>query len=155
VNKSEDEKLRDRQLLELLNELRIALPGVQLLFGFLLTVPFSQRFGETTIFQRNVYYVTLVSTAVSTICLIAPSAVHRLRFHQSERAYVIESANKLLIAGLSFLGLAIIGALLLITDFLYDGPRVVIYVGAVALLLVVLWFVRPLYRHVRGLSSGP
>jgi hypothetical protein len=151
---AEDEK-RDRQLLELLNELRVALPGVQILFGFLLTVPFTQRFGETTSFQRNVFYITLVSATVSTICFIAPSAVHRLRFHQHERAYVIESANKLLIAGLCFLGLAILSAVLLITDFLYDGPRVVVYVGALALLLVFLWFVRPLYRAVRGLSSGP
>jgi hypothetical protein len=152
---SEEDEKRDRQLLELLNELRVALPGVQILFGFLLTVPFTQRFGETTSFQRNVFYITLVSATVSTICFIAPSAVHRLRFHQHERAYVIESANKLLIAGLCFLGLAILSAVLLITDFLYDGPRVVLYVGALALLLVFLWFVRPLYRAVRGLSSGP
>jgi Flp pilus assembly protein TadB len=151
-----DEKdKRDRQLLELLNELRVALPGVQLLFGFLLTVPFSQRFSETTAFQRSVYYVTLISAACSTICFIAPSAVHRLRFHQHERTYVIESANKLTIAGLVFLAVALICAVLLITDFLYSGPRVVLYVGAVALLLIVLWFVRPLYRAVRGLSSGP
>jgi cobalamin synthase len=152
---SDEEEVRDRQLIELLNELRVALPGVQLLFGFLLTVPFSQRFGDTTAFQRNVFYFTLVSAACSTICFIAPSAVHRLRFHQRERAYVIESANKLMIAGLCFLALAIVSAVLLITDVLYDGPRVAIYVGAIALLLVVLWFVRPLYRHLRGLSSGP
>jgi cobalamin synthase len=150
-----EEDKRDRQMIELLNELRVALPGVQLLFGFLLTVPFSQRFADTTSFQRNVFYVTLISAACSTICFIAPSAVHRLRFHQNERAYVIESANKLLIAGLAFLAVAIICAVLLITDVLYDGPRVVVYVGAVALLLVFLWFVRPLYRHSRGLSSGP
>jgi len=152
--KDEQEK-RDRQMIELLNELRVALPGVQLLFGFLLTVPFSQRFGDTTSFQRNVFYVTLVSAACSTICFIAPSAVHRLRFHQNERAYVIESANKLLIAGLAFLAMAIICAVLLITDVLYSGPRVVIYVGAIALMLVFLWFIRPLYRHARGMSSGP
>jgi hypothetical protein len=142
-------------MIELLNELRVALPGVQLLFGFLLTVPFSQRFADTTSFQRNVFYVTLISAACSTICFIAPSAVHRLRFHQNERAYVIESANKLLIAGLAFLAAAIICAVLLITDVLYSGPRVVVYVGALALLLVFLWFIRPLYRHARGLSSGP
>jgi Flp pilus assembly protein TadB len=151
----EEEDKRDRQMIELLNELRVALPGVQLLFGFLLTVPFSQRFADTTSFQRNVFYVTLVSAACSTICFIAPSAVHRLRFHQNERAYVIESANKLLIAGLAFLAVAIICAVLLITDVLYSGPRVVVYVGALALLLVFLWFIRPLYRHARGLSSGP
>jgi hypothetical protein len=154
VTKDETEK-RDRQMIELLNELRVALPGVQLLFGFLLTVPFTQRWGDTSPFQRNVFYVTLISAACSTICFIAPSAVHRLRFHQSERAYVIESANKLMIAGLAFLAVALVCAVLLITDVLYDGPRVVLYVAAIALLLVVLWFVRPLYRHVRGLSSGP
>ena len=155
MSDTEEEEVRDRQLIELLNELRVALPGVQILFGFLLTVPFTQRFGDTTSFQRSVFYVTLVCATVSTICFIAPSAVHRLRFHQHERAYVIESANKLLIAGLSFLGLAILSAVLLITDVLYDGPRVVLYVGALALLLVFLWFGRPLYREVRGLSSGP
>jgi cobalamin synthase len=152
---SDEEDKRDRQMIELLNELRVALPGVQLLFGFLLTVPFSQRFADTTSFQRSVFYVTLVSAACSTICFIAPSAVHRLRFHQNERAYVIESANKLLIAGLTFLAVAIIGAVLLITDVLYNGPRVVIYVSAIALLLIFLWFVRPVYRHARGMSSGP
>jgi cobalamin synthase len=146
---------RDRQMMELLNELRVALPGVQLLFGFLLTVPFTQRFGDTSPFQRNVFYITLMSAALSTVCFIAPSAVHRLRFHQSERAYVIESANKLAIGGLVFLALALACAVLFITDVLYDGPRVVLYVGAFVLLLVFLWFVRPLYRHVRGLSSGP
>ena len=139
-DRSEEEQERlNRQMTELLNELRVALPGVQVLFGFLLTVPFTQRWGDTSPFQRNVFYITLVSAACSTICFIAPSAVHRLRFHQSERAYVIESANKLL----------------LITDVLYDGPRVVLYVAAIAVLLVVLWFVRPLYRHVLGRSSGP
>jgi cobalamin synthase len=152
---SREEEKRDRQMLELLNELRVALPGVQLLFGFLLTVPFTQRFGDTTTFQQTVYYVTLVSAACSTICFIAPSAVHRLRFHQNERAYVIESANKLTIAGLVFLAVALVCAVLLITDFLYNGPRVVLYTGAIALLLIVLWFLRPLYRHARGLSSGP
>jgi hypothetical protein len=152
---SADETKRDRQLIELLQELRIALPGVQLLFGFLLTVPFTQRFADTTSFQRNVYYVTLISAACSTICFIAPSAVHRLRFHQNDRAYVIESANKLTIAGLVFLAVSLVCAVLLITDLLYSGARVVLYVAAIALLLVFLWFVRPLYRHVRGLSSGP
>src|SRR6185295_850982 len=110
----DEEERRDRQMLELLNELRIALPGVQLLFGFLLTVPFTQRFADVTSFQRNVYYVTLISAACSTICFIAPSAVHRLRFHQNDRAYVIESANKLAIAGLAFLALALVCAVLLI-----------------------------------------
>ena len=114
------EEKRDRQMLELLNELRVALPGVQILFAFLLTVPFAQGFQHVTSIQRTLYYLTLLSTAASAICLIAPSATHRLRFHQHDRAFVIESANKYLIAGLVFLGIAIVLAIAMITDYLYD-----------------------------------
>src|SRR5688572_7471484 len=84
-----DETARDRQMMELLNELRVALPGVQILFAFLLTVPFSQGWGRLSFFQRDVFYATLMATALSTACLIAPSAAHRLRFHQGERGWVI------------------------------------------------------------------
>ena len=150
----ENERL-DRELMELVNELRVALTGVQILFAFLLTVPFTQRFEDVTSFQRTVFFATLLATSLSTICLIAPTATHRLRFHQSERAYIIESANKLLIAGLVFLAVAIVGTVLLITDFLYGDRAMWIYPGIVAALLVVLWFARPLYRHARGMSSGP
>jgi Family of unknown function (DUF6328) len=154
-DRSKEERKRDRQMMELLNELRVALPGVQILFAFLLTVPFSARYGDLSFFQRDVYYGTLICTALSTACLIAPSSAHRLRFHQSERAWIIESANTLSIAGLVFLSLAIVGAVLLITDMMFDGARVIVYSGAVCLVVVSLWFLRPLLRHVRGLSSGP
>jgi Family of unknown function (DUF6328) len=150
-----EERTRDRQMAELHQELRIALPGVQILFAFLLTVPFTQRFGEVTNFQRDLFFGTLLATAVSTVCLIAPTATHRLRFHQKERAYIVESSNKLLIAGLVFLALAIVGAVTLITDFLYGLGGQWWWPALVALLLVGLWFARPLVRHARGLSSGP
>jgi hypothetical protein len=150
----EEERKRDRQMLELLNELRIALPGVQILFAFLLTVPFSARFERLTTFQGDVYYLTLVATALSTGCLIAPSAAHRLRFHKGEREWIVESANQLMIAGLVFLALALAGSVLLITDVMFDGVRVWIYSGALALVVVALWFLRPLARRVRGKSSG-
>jgi len=153
--RSEEERRRDRQMIELLNELRVALPGVQILFAFLLTVPFTQRFPQLTDFQRDVFYVTLLAATVSATCLIAPSAAHRLRFHQSERAWLIESANVLMIAGLGCLAVAIGAAFLLITDVLYDGPKVWIFSLLVWALIVGLWFVRPLMRHVRGQSSGP
>jgi hypothetical protein len=154
-DRGEEERRRDRQMIELLNELRVALPGVQILFAFLLTVPFSQRFATLTAFQRDVYYVTLMATVLSTACLIAPSAAHRLRFHQSERAWIVESANELTIAGLCLLAIALGGSVLLITDVMFDGTRVWIYSGAVLAVIVGLWFVRPLLRHVRGMSSGP
>ena len=154
-DRTDEETRRDRQMAELLQELRVALPGVQILFAFLLTVPFAARFGDVTSFQRNLFFATLMCTAISTTCLIAPTATHRLRFHQKERAYIIESANRLLIAGLVFLALAIIGAVALITDFLFGLGGQWIWPVALGVLLIALWFVRPLVRHVRGLSSGP
>jgi cobalamin synthase len=153
--RTEEERKRDRQMTELLNELRVALPGVQILFGFLLTVPFSQRFSKASSFQQDLYYVTLLAATLSAICLIAPSATHRLRFHQRERAYIIESANRLLIAALVFLAVAMVCALTLITDFLFGLAVQWVFPAGVAVVLVVLWFVRPLLRHVRGQSSGP
>ena len=154
-DRSPEEVKRDRQMAELLQELRIALPGVQILFAFLLTVPFAMGFTKATDFQRDLYFVTLLATAASTICLIAPSATHRLRFHQQERAYIVESANRLLIAGLVFLAIAIVCAVTLITDYLFDLGKAWYWPAAVAIALIVMWFVRPLIRHVRGVSSGP
>jgi hypothetical protein len=154
-DRDREERKRDRQMIELLNELRIALPGVQILFAFLLTVPFTMRFGRLNVFQRDVFYVTLIATALSTACLIAPSAAHRLRFHQGERTWIVESANELMIAGLALLAVALGGSVLLITDLMFDGARVWIYSGAVTLVIVGLWFIRPLTRHARGKSSGP
>jgi hypothetical protein len=150
-----EEAKRDRQMIELLNELRVALPGVQILFAFLLTVPFTQRFPQLTGFQRDVFYITLVAATLSAACLIAPSAAHRLRFHQSEREWLIESANMLMIAGLGFLTVAIGAAFLLITDVLFDGAQVWIYSALVWTTILALWFGRPLYRQLRGRSSGP
>jgi hypothetical protein len=151
----DEHEKRDRQMIELLNELRIALPGVQILFGFLLTVPFAQGFRRVTPAQRTLFYAALLATAVSTIFLIAPSATHRLRFHQSDRAYLIETANKYLIAGLVFLAVAIVLALVMISDVLYNGAAVVVFPALVGALLVGLWFARPLVRTVLGRSSGP
>jgi hypothetical protein len=150
-----DEEKQDRQLIELLNELRIALPGVQILFAFLLTVPFSRGFERANTFQRDLYFVTLLATAVSAACLIAPSATHRLRFHQKDRAYIIESANRLTIAGLAFLAVAIVGAVLLVTDYLFDGAGVWLWPSLLAVFVVFLWFVRPLLRALRNPPSAP
>jgi hypothetical protein len=147
-----EEEKRNRQMMELLNELRVALPGVQILFAFLLTAPFAQGFQRITDTQKNLFYGALLATAASTICLIAPSATHRLRFHQSDRAFIIESANRFLIAGLVFMGIAIVLAITMVTDFLYDHWIVWAAPSAIGLALAVVWFIRPLLRRE---SSGP
>jgi len=149
TDRDEEERKRDRQMIELLNELRIALPGVQILFAFLLTVPFTQRFPELTSFEVDVFYITLLATVLSTGCLIAPSAAHRLRFHQGDREWLVESANALLIAGVGLLAIAIGAAFLLITDLLYDGVRVWVYSVLVWVAIVGLWFGGPLRRRFR------
>jgi Family of unknown function (DUF6328) len=148
----DDHEKRDRQMMELLNELRVALPGVQFLFAFLLTAPFAQGFQRTTSVQRTMYYVALLATVAATICLLAPSATHRLRFHKSDRTFIIESANKYLIAGLVFIAIAMVLAVATITDFLYDHWIVYAAPAVVAVALAGLWFVRPLARNE---SSGP
>jgi hypothetical protein len=151
----EENARSNRQMAELLQELRVALPGVQILFAFLLTVPFAQGFTRVTSFQRTLFFITLLATAASTVCFIAPTATHRLRFHRNDRRYVIESANRLLIAGLVFLGIAIVGAVTLITDYLFGLGGHWEWPALLALAIVVLWFARPLLRHLRGVSSGP
>jgi cobalamin synthase len=151
----EEEDRTDRQMTELLQELRIALPGVQILFAFLLTVPFAQGFERVTDFQRDLFFAVLLATVASTACFIAPTVTHRLRFHHRDRAYVIESSNRLLIWGLGFLALAIIGAVTLITDFIFGLRGQWIWPLLVALLIAGLWFVRPIVRTLRGVSSGP
>jgi hypothetical protein len=149
----DDERDRtERQMAELLQELRVALPGVQILFAFLLTVPFAQGFTRVTNFQKDLYFATLLATAISTACFIAPTATHRLRFHKRDRRYVIESANKLLIAGLVFLAVAIVLAVTLITDYLFGGAARWIWPALVAVVVITLWFARPLARTD---SSGP
>jgi hypothetical protein len=142
----DEREKQDRQLIELLNELRIALPGVQFLFAFLLTAPFAQGFRRINGTEKALFYAALLCTTLSTICLIAPSATHRLRFHKGDREYVIETAHKYTIAGLVFLAIAIVLALVMITDVLYNGAAIYAFPAAIALLLVGIWFARPLLR---------
>src|SRR4051794_9524487 len=140
------EDRENRQMIEILNELRVALPGVQILFAFLLTVPFSNGWNRLTAFGRDVFYVTMICAALSAACLISPSAAHRLRFHQRDRQWIIESSNAWMVAGLVLLALALIGSVLLITDLMFNGPRVWIYTGLVAAAILGVWFVWPLAR---------
>jgi membrane-associated HD superfamily phosphohydrolase len=146
-DESEDERL-DRNLGELLQELRVALPGVQVLFAFLLAVPFQQNFTQISPFEKKVYFATLLCTAVSAALLIAPSSYHRVTFHLQQKHELVFLANRFTIAGLSFLALAMTGAIVLITDVLFGGITTVIVGVAAATTFATLWYVLPLRRRL-------
>ena len=149
---SEKERL-DRNLIELLNELRVALPGVQVLFAFLLTVPFTQRFATLTESQEKVYYTTLLLTTAAAVLLIAPSAHHRINFRQQDKQYIVFLANRLTIVGLAFLALAMTGVVFLITDLLYGSTATAVAAGTTGLAFALLWYVVPIVRRVQ--RGGP
>lgn len=144
---SEYERL-DRNLTDLLGELRIALPGVQVLFAFLLSVPFTQRFAHVTAFQRNVYFATLLCAAAASALLIAPSAHHRVQFRQQDKAHIIVVANRLALAGLAALALAMTGVVLLVTDVLFQPVTTIVVTAAVAAMFTSLWFGLPIRRRL-------
>ncbi len=143
---SESERL-DRNLGELLQELRVALPGVQVLFAFLLAVPFQQHFTEITPFQEKVYFGTLLCTAISAALLISPTAYHRLTFHLQQKRELVFVSNRLAIAGLGFLALAMTGAIVLITDVLFGAVATAVFGVAAAAMFALLWGLLPLRRR--------
>jgi uncharacterized protein involved in cysteine biosynthesis len=148
-NETEEERV-DRNLQEMLGELRVALPGVQVLFAFLLVVPFNQRFADVTSFQRTVYFITLLFTTASAICLIAPSVHHRLEFRRQNKAVIVRTGNEIVVVGLALLGVAMTGAVLFVTDVLYDSAITTVAAACVILAFAVLWFGIPLRRRLRG-----
>ena len=145
---SRDEKL-DRELIELLNELRVALPGVQILFAFLLTVPFTQRFARATELQKDVYFFTFLCAAASTALLIAPSAYHRLTWRQRDKENLLTISNRLVIAGMGLLAIAIAAAVFVVTDLLFDVTAAALVAGATAAFYALFWYVLPLLRRTR------
>jgi len=133
----------------LLQELRIALPGVQILFAFLLTVPFAAGFEKVTPFQEDAYVATLVATFAASVCLIAPTSYHRIRFRQhSEPERMVRTANALALAGLALLAVALTSALLFVTDFLFGRTTSVVLTALGGLLLLGLWYALPLSRFL-------
>jgi len=137
----------NRELMELLNELRVALPGVQFLLAFLLIVPFQQTIDRTTDFQRDVYYVALVAAAVATVLLIAPAAQHRVLFRQHDKEALLRRSNHSAFAGLVALAVAITSALLLVVDVLFTRTLAWTTAGAVGALLVWWWIAVPYWKR--------
>jgi hypothetical protein len=150
-----ERELESRRMIELLQELRVALVGVQVMFAFLLTVPFTQRFAKVTEFQRMTYFVTLLCSAAASAFLIAPTAQHRMLWRRHEKHDLIVVGNKLTLVGLGFVAAAMAGVILLITDVLFKATTVVIVTALFALLFVSLWYLYPLARRLKSDADEP
>lgn len=151
-SESERERL-NRELDQLLGELRVALPGVQVLFAFLLTVPFTDRFHQLPDAARDVYFAAVILTAMASILLIAPTVHHRVRFRRGTKEQMLESANRLALAGTACLGLAL-GAVVYVAGEAAFPDSWVPWVGpAVVGFAVVIWYGIPAAFHIR--RHGP
>jgi Family of unknown function (DUF6328) len=139
----------DRNLNQLLGELRVALPGVQVLFAFLLTVPFTQRFSQVTAFQEKIYFFTLMCAAAASALLIAPTAHHRVGFRQGDNVHLVTVSNRLALAGLATLAVAMTGVVLLVTDVLFSTLTTIVATSVSAGTFLTLWFAMPVRRRLR------
>jgi len=139
----------DRELIELLNELRVTLPGVQVLFAFLLIAPFSQRFAEVNDLQKYAYVVALTFAALGSALLIAPTPYHRIRFRDRDKEILLRTANRLALAGTVCLAIGISSALFFVTDVLFHSPVPELITAVVALTIVTFWYALPLARELR------
>ena len=144
MNDETADERHNRQLTELLNELRVALPGVQMLFGFLLAVPFSQRFATVSANQRGLYYSAFVTAAGASVCFIAPASFHRIVWQHGRKEILLRISSTLAIAGTVFLAAAITSVMLFITSFLYGSGAAGLAAGVLLAALLVLWYALPL-----------
>jgi uncharacterized membrane protein len=140
---------KDRELSELLQELRVALPGIQVLLAFLLTIPFSQGWTKVTDTQKAVYYMAFVFTAIATAFFIAPVSYHRLRWREYDKEKLLVTGNRQAITASVFLALAIGAVTYLITDFIYGNPLAAVASAGIGGVIALLWYGLPLFRHVR------
>jgi peptidoglycan/LPS O-acetylase OafA/YrhL len=140
----------DRELIELLNELRVTLPGVQVLFAFLLIAPFSQQFDRVNDLQKYTYLAALTFTALGSAFLIAPTPYHRIRFRDQDKETMLRIANRLAIAGTLCVAIAMSCALFFVTDVLFSSPVPVLLTALVAGVIVTFWYALPLARKLRG-----
>jgi len=139
----------DRELIELLNELRVVLPGVTVLFGFLLAVPFAKGWPKVTRFERDVYLVAFLATGVSVVFLTAPSSYHRLRFRADNKEHIVRYGSRLALAGIAAFAVALEAVVLLVFSYvLSTGDAVVATIGF-TLFVLVLWYGLPLYVKLR------
>nr|WP_091060450.1 DUF6328 family protein [Klenkia brasiliensis] len=138
------DEVLDRNTGELLQELRVTITGVQVLVGFLLTLPFSSRFGDLSTFGTTLYTVTLMAATLSAVSLIAPVSFHRIVFRHRERGDLVEQGNRLLVAGLALLLLALVSAVLLVLDVVLGRGPALAGGAVVAVAGLTTWYLLPL-----------
>jgi hypothetical protein len=143
----------DRNWADLLQELRVAQTGVQLLTGFLLTLPFQSRFADLSDLQRSIYLFTMAASVIATAFLIGPVSLHRMVFRRHVRRATVQVGHRLAIVGIALLGLAMVGVVLLIFSVVLGDQAGVVAASIIAVMLVVLWFLLPLY--VRNTHTEP
>jgi Family of unknown function (DUF6328) len=144
----------DRNLVELLQEVRVVQTGVQVLFGFLLTAPLTARFPQLSPLQRSAYFVTLLATAAAVVLLIAPTAYHRLLFRCGDKEHLVAVANRLTLAGLACVGVSMVGAVLLVTDLMFNGTVAAVTALVAAVACAVGWCAAPLARRAKIRRRG-
>lgn len=149
------EQQADRNLSDLLQELRVATLGVQVLFGFLLGLPFTVRFGRLEPWQRWLYLAVVALSGISVALLVAPVAYHRLVFRRHQRRALVRTANAMAIGGVAAVALAVTGAVLLVTSYVQPGAAAAVITGAVGALFASLWFLLPLARRAAASRDEP
>ena len=147
MTEKRSDKDLDRELIELLNELRVALPGVQVLFAFLLAVPFANGWTRGTDLQRDVFFVAFLAAAASSILLIAPSSYHRLRWREGDKEQMLRTSNRLAIAGTVFLAIGMTAVVFLIGDILFRAWWAALTAAIVAGGFAWFWYGLPLLRR--------
>jgi hypothetical protein len=145
-DETETERL-DRNLIELLQEVRVVQTGVQVLFAFLLTVPFSSRFNEITGFQRGAYFAALVGATAAAVLLIAPTAVHRILFRMGQKEYMVEVSNRLALGGLAATAVSMVAVMLLVSDVMFGIGFAVGISLITAAAFVAVWYAVPVRRR--------
>src|SRR3954454_19024543 len=146
----------DRNLVELLQEVRVVQTGVQVMFAFLLTIPFSARFSSVTHFQTGVYFATLLVTTAAAVLLIAPTSWHRILFRRGDKEHLVQVANAFALAGLACVAVSMVGVVLLVSDVLFGSVAMVIAASAAGVACALAWFILPVLRrrHLADLATG-
>jgi hypothetical protein len=140
----------DRELIEFLNEVRVVLPGVQVLFAFLLTLPFTGKFGSLDDGQKVAYQIAFYAIAAAAVLMISPTALHRLRFRRGDKEYILRASNRMILLGLIALAVGMVATVWLVSELLFEQGTANAIAAAALLLVVGLWFVLPLSRRFAG-----